>query len=79
MLKSSGILRFQDVFEIKYAQMPDEPIEETAEDEASAVEDEEVNNDSDSIAGSAPPSDGEDSEEEREKRLKELQDQVQIY
>ncbi len=80
MLKSSGILRFQDVFEIKYSRTPDEPAAPAVKSEPpTPIKEDEEDIDSSSPVPVGSDSDPEveaDSEAEREKRLKELQDQV---
>lgn len=76
---------FQDVFEMKYARMPDEPLSTPNSPGGASfagsigdasigkpVVDDRVSDSS----GGGSDSDSEDSEAEREKRLKELQDQV---
>ncbi|XP_045188552.1 bromodomain-containing protein 3-like isoform X3 [Mercenaria mercenaria] len=61
--------KLQDVFEIRFARMPDEP---------TGLELEKLNakDDSASSLGESDSDSGNESEEEREKKLKELQDQV---
>lgn len=63
--------KLQDVFEIRFSRMPDEP---------TGLELEKLNakDDSASSIGESDSDSGNESEEEREKKLKELQDQVGI-
>ena len=63
---------FQDVFELRYAKMPDEPV--SVDDHSTDGHD----SSSDAQSSSASESEDDDSEVEREKRLKELQDQVGV-
>lgn len=64
--------KLQDVFEIRFARMPDEPI--GIDFDKLSTKDE-----SGSSLGESESDSGNESEEEREKKLKELQDQVCIY
>ena len=73
LLVTNIFLDFQDVFEMKYAKMPEEQLtqafrydSESDEDMSSAVEAE----------PDSPAETNDESEEEREKKLKELQGQV---
>lgn len=59
--------KLQDVFEIRFARMPDEP---------SDIDKMSMRDDSGSSLGESDSDSGNESEEEREKKLKELQDQV---
>lgn len=61
--------KLQDVFEIRFARMPDEPAFDSL-DKLSTKDD------SGSSLGETDSESGNESEEEREKKLKELQDQV---
>lgn len=63
--------KLQDVFEIRFARMPDEPT--SLELDKLSTKD-----DSASSLGESDSESGNESEEEREKKLKELQDQVSI-
>lgn len=67
--------KLQDVFEMKYAKMPDFSSKNTSESATSTAE---KYDGSDSHSSSEPSesSDDEDSEEERERKLKQLQTQV---
>ncbi|GBM66139.1 hypothetical protein AVEN_263810-1, partial [Araneus ventricosus] len=67
-----------DVFEMKYAKMPDEPPASDANMNSEKTEDSAQSMSSDLSSDSSSGSGSEDSEEEREKRLKALQEQVQI-
>ena len=66
----------QNVFEVKFAKMPDEPLEQSEADSDSGGKDDAKAIESHSEPSSNSSSDSEDSEEEREKRLEELQAQV---
>lgn len=60
----------QDVFEMRYARIPDEPIPSAGGDKGSSEESESEESPSESS------SESEDSEDERERQLQTLQDQV---
>lgn len=62
--------KLQDVFEIKYSKIPDDPPDK------SGSESDEGTGNSDSEAESPGAASADDSEEERARKLKELQDQV---
>ena len=65
----------QDVFELRYAKMPEEQTS-AAFDLDSIGTNRDDGSSSSSSSDSEPDSENDDSEEEREKRLKELQEQV---
>ncbi|GFT27441.1 bromodomain-containing protein 2 [Nephila pilipes] len=68
--------KLQDVFEMKYAKMPDEPPASDVAAKSEKTEDSTHSMSSDMSSGSSSESGSEDSEEEREKRLKALQEQL---
>lgn len=65
----------QDVFELRYARMPEEQTAAAFDMESTGTAREDGSSSS-SSSDSEPDSDNDDSEEEREKRLKELGEQV---
>ncbi|KAF8782174.1 Bromodomain-containing protein 2 [Argiope bruennichi] len=68
--------KLQDVFEMKYAKMPDEPPVSDVNMNSEKTEDSAQSMSSDLSSDSSSGSGSEDSEEEREKRLKALQEQL---
>lgn len=68
--------KLQDVFEMKYAKMPDEPPVSDVTVNSEKTEDSTQSMSSDQSSGSSSESGSEDSEVEREKRLKALQEQL---
>ncbi|XP_011661989.2 bromodomain-containing protein 2 isoform X1 [Strongylocentrotus purpuratus] len=69
--------KLQNVFEVKFAKMPDEPLDpsDLESDDESKDETKAMDSPSDASASNSS-SESEDSEEEREKRLSELQEQL---
>ena len=85
---SKQFMNFQDVFEMKYARMPDEPLGGGGDSPGGASFTGSIGETStgkptledriSDTSASGSSSDSEDSEAEREKRLKELQEQVSV-
>ena len=71
MIRRSSYCRLQDVFEMKFAKIPEDT--GLAYSDAGSHTKDEMSSDEEP----EDDSDGDDSEEEREKRLKELAEQVQ--
>ena len=67
----------QEVFEVKYARMPEEPPQTDATPPSSVASGLTRGDDGSGMSSSGESSDN-DSEEERERRLKDLQEQVYI-
>ncbi|XP_067125619.1 bromodomain-containing protein 3-like isoform X3 [Centruroides vittatus] len=71
--------KLQDVFEMRYAKMPDEPHSIESSQTASGEKGDESNSSttpSSESTGTSSSSDSEDSEEERERKLQQLQEQL---
>ncbi|GIX87803.1 hypothetical protein CDAR_82812 [Caerostris darwini] len=68
--------KLQDVFEMRYAKMPDEPPANDVHMNSDRADDSSQSMSSEGSSDSSSGSDSEDSEEEREKRLKALQEQL---
>nr|XP_054770228.1 bromodomain-containing protein 3-like isoform X1 [Lytechinus pictus]XP_054770229.1 bromodomain-containing protein 3-like isoform X1 [Lytechinus pictus]XP_054770230.1 bromodomain-containing protein 3-like isoform X1 [Lytechinus pictus] len=70
--------KLQNVFEVKFAKMPDEPLDPSEADSDSGGKDDLMKglDSASDVSASNSSSESEDSEEEREKRLSELQEQL---